>query len=121
MGCTYKPSVDDFGTGILKLRNTTACRDGDSHLLRSPSGGHAGEREAGVADQESIDAPGGGRRRPWRKGSWNSVFDSSSRGGLYSGEGGHPYPSTKTHRAVARRGAKGGGAKARAGHLPGKP
>jgi hypothetical protein len=53
----------------------------------------------------------GGRRRPWRKGSWNSVFDSSSREGLYSGEVGHPYPSTKPPRAAARGGSKGGGGK----------
>jgi hypothetical protein len=28
--------VDGFGIGIRKLRNTIACRGGDSRLLRSP-------------------------------------------------------------------------------------
>jgi hypothetical protein len=38
------------------------------------------EREAGVADQEDAGALGGGRRRPWRKGSWNYVWILPARG-----------------------------------------
>jgi hypothetical protein len=49
-------------TGIRKLCNTTACGDGDSLLLRSPSGGHAGVREGG--GQGCGRRPVGGRRRP---------------------------------------------------------
>jgi hypothetical protein len=85
-----------------------ACRGGDSCLLRNPLGGHAGERKVGAAARVWPVHQGGGRRRPWRKGSWNSMFNSSSRGPLCSGEGGHPYPSSKPPRAGARGGAKGG-------------
>jgi hypothetical protein len=45
------------------------------------------ERERQGVDQETADAIGGGRRRLWRKGSWNSVFDSSSRGFYIVGKG----------------------------------
>jgi hypothetical protein len=37
----------------------TVCRDGDSRLLSSLSGGHMGAREAGATDQERAGTPGG--------------------------------------------------------------
>jgi hypothetical protein len=39
-------------TGIQKLRSTTACSGGDSLLLRSPLGDHAGVREVEGSVQE---------------------------------------------------------------------
>jgi hypothetical protein len=33
-----------------------------------------------VAARAGADVPGGGRRRPWRKGSWNFCVHSSSKG-----------------------------------------
>jgi hypothetical protein len=38
------------------------------------------EREAGAAAKIGASILGGGRRSPWRKGSWNCCVDSSSRG-----------------------------------------
>jgi hypothetical protein len=47
-------------TGIQKLHSTTACSGGEISHLRSPSGGHAGERER----------YGGGRRPGGGGGRW---------------------------------------------------
>jgi hypothetical protein len=51
-----------------------ACRGGDSRLLRSPLGGHAGERDAGAVDQRGPAHQGFGRKRLWREARRNSVL-----------------------------------------------
>jgi hypothetical protein len=74
----------------------TVCRGGDSRLLCSPSGGHAGEREVGTVDQRRSARLGGGRRRPWREAHGNSVMRVLQGGGaLYSRKGVHLTPSPR--------------------------
>jgi hypothetical protein len=80
-----------------------ACHGGDSRLLRSPSGDHAGERGAGGGHHDTIVL----QLIMWDRG--NCMLTLPPRGPLYSGEGCTLTPSPSQPRATAREDMEGGG------------
>jgi hypothetical protein len=103
-------------TGIRKLRSTTTCSGGDSLLLCSPSGGHAGVREGEGSGLGCGWRPGGGGGQLREEG-LVELCVLSSQGPIYIVGRGAPLPLPK----ASKGGGQGGGGRRRPRLRPSRP